>query len=298
MKIFLIHYGISNEDGSSQSIQTLADSLKNVGHQVWYSRKKCQLKEWDPDIIIAQQWAIEWASQKAWELNILMVVLVRGLGQYEHFFNPNSTNRRCDLLVSNTCNLLSQIKHLDLYQPQTCVLHPQITLEKCLFLEPHIPEYITLIGSEPCKGFDMLGPIANSLPMIKFLWVTNQSLDMPPNVKTIKKQPDVRTIYQKTAILIMPSISESYGRVAIEAAHNRIPVIASNLEGIREATNGLAYFVENRTDVGLWKRAILDVLMNYDEHQNRMKRVIDGLDNGEFERFNQMLEKLMRQVSE
>ena len=49
-----------------------------------------------------------------------------------------------------------------------------------------------------------------------------------------KNTPDLRTIYQKTKVLVAPSTSETYSLVAREAGLQGIPVICSDLPGFRE----------------------------------------------------------------
>jgi glycosyltransferase involved in cell wall biosynthesis len=55
----------------------------------------------------------------------------------------------------------------------------------------------------------------------------------------------------------MPSRRESYGRVAVEAAMSGIPTVASDLPGIREATNNRGLFVAEGQS---WEAAVRSVL--------------------------------------
>mgnify|MGYP001420647474 CR=1 FL=1 len=81
------------------------------------------------------------------------------------------------------------------------------------------------------------------------------------NVEFIDQTDNIKEIYSKTQILIFPSIFESYGRVAVEACINGIPVIASDLPGIREATYNLSYYVSDT------------VLGNYSKYKEGTKEV-------------------------
>jgi hypothetical protein len=72
-----------------------------------------------------------------------------------------------------------------------------------------------------------------------------------PNVTHLRNDPDVRNVFRKTQILIMPSDYESYGRVGVEAACAGIPTIAHPTTGLKEAFGDAAIFCD-RNDVDSW----------------------------------------------
>jgi hypothetical protein len=93
-------------------------------------------------------------------------------------------------------------------------------------------------GIEP-KGVHLFLDIVNRLPMYDYLIVgqLGDSIPLPSNVTYIPPTEDMKSIWQQTKILIVPSlVQETFGRVAVEAAINGIPVIASNRGGLAEAT--------------------------------------------------------------
>ena len=65
------------------------------------------------------------------------------------------------------------------------------------------------------------------------------NIEIPDNLKFIDFVDDPKNIYNKTKLIIFPSIFESYGRIVIEAALNKIPCLCSDLPGIREASYNL-----------------------------------------------------------
>jgi hypothetical protein len=75
------------------------------------------------------------------------------------------------------------------------------------------------------------------------------------NVKLVPNQQDARVVYRDTRILLMPSAYESWGRVAIEAAHSGIPTIAHPTPGLRESLGDAGLFVD-RTDTDGWVREL------------------------------------------
>lgn len=101
--------------------------------------------------------------------------------------------------------------------------------------------HITLVNLSRAKGGVMLRDLCESLPEFPFLGVVgaygNQRTAQPPANLTIQPHTaDMRTdVWSRTRVLLMPSLSESYGMVSVEAAASGIPTIASSLPGIREA---------------------------------------------------------------
>jgi hypothetical protein len=93
-------------------------------------------------------------------------------------------------------------------------------------------EYITLVNANVNKGVHQFFELARKLPDRKFLAVMPyygelQPPPAPPNVDWTPFDDDIRTILVRTRILVMPSYYESYGRIAVEAMYNGIPVLYS-----------------------------------------------------------------------
>jgi len=115
---------------------------------------------------------------------------------------------------------------------RTEVIRPIMHREKIVIPEPFQGEYITLINANQNKGVHILVDLAKRMPHRKFLGVRPYYGEMtlpayPVNVEWVNFDDDIRNILRKTRILIMPSYYESYGRVAIEAMINGIPVLYS-----------------------------------------------------------------------
>jgi len=98
---------------------------------------------------------------------------------------------------------------------------------------------ITLINLFENKGADLFYEMARRFPNERFIGVAGgygkQVLRVLPNVELWENQEDVREVYKQTKILLMPSVYESFGRVALEAAATGIPTVASDTPGLREA---------------------------------------------------------------
>lgn len=91
-------------------------------------------------------------------------------------------------------------------------------------------KYITLINANVMKGLPLFIALAQRFPNRRFLGVRPyyNRINVPENfsnIKWINIQDDVRDILKDTRILLVPSLYESWGRVAFEAMYNGIPVI-------------------------------------------------------------------------
>jgi glycosyltransferase involved in cell wall biosynthesis len=91
---------------------------------------------------------------------------------------------------------------------------------------------ITLINANMLKGLPLFLELANRFPDRKFLGIRPyySRVTVPeniPNIEWIDVQDDIRTILKKTRILLVPSLYESWGRVAFEAMYNGIPTLFS-----------------------------------------------------------------------
>jgi len=137
--------------------------------------------------------------------------------------------------------------------PKT-VLHPPIAPEA---VRTTPGESVTLVNLNEVKGSDVFYELARARPATSFLGVIgewgSQTIpdDLPPNVSLSESVSDMREIFSRTRVLLMPSRQETYGRVGLEAACSGIPTIASPLEGLREALGDAAVYAE-WSDIPAW----------------------------------------------
>lgn len=128
---------------------------------------------------------------------------------------------------------------------------------------------ITIINMNKNKGGDLFWQIALKLPHHQFLGVEGAygrqitSRTAPPNVKVIPHTANIREVYAQTRLLIMPSIIETYGRVAIEAAASGIPTICTPTDGLCEALSDAGTYVASR-NANEW----IDVIRTFDDYDN------------------------------
>lgn len=158
------------------------------------------------------------------------------------------------------------------------VVHPP-TLPKTYEVETS-REVITMINLDPVyKRGHMFWQLAERFPNKQFVgvkggWGHSAVHDKElSNVTIIENSPNIQEVYKKTRILIMPSLYESWGRVATEAACSGIPVIASPTPGLLESLSYSGVFAEC-DNVDEWAKAIefLDNEENYNKHSSLVKQ--------------------------
>jgi glycosyltransferase involved in cell wall biosynthesis len=155
-------------------------------------------------------------------------------------------------------------------------------------------DMITLVNANVNKGVHQFIELAKRMPDRRFLGVIPYygELWVPPapsNIEWIKFDDDVRNILARTRILLLPSKYESFGRIAVEAMYNKIPVIYSKpdpnvsapgtTEGVEEwiVPAGIAC---ERDRPEQWMSAItsLDDPTTYAERQEICKTCVTNMD--------------------
>ncbi|MEL7362760.1 MAG: glycosyltransferase, partial [Bacteroidota bacterium] len=127
----------------------------------------------------------------------------------------------------------------------------------------HDRGFITLINPCTIKGISIFSELARSLPELPFAavptWGTTsedlQRLAAIENVTLLSPVDDVREIFRQTRLLLVPSLcGEAYGRVAVEALVDGLPVLVSDFGGLREAVQEPAFRVPVRPIEGFSTR--------------------------------------------
>lgn len=178
--------------------------------------------------------------------------------------------RTCNLAVYNSDWLKADFPCRA--APHSIAIHPPIWVED--YLVAPRGKHITLINLSHAKGGSLFFELAEMMPDLEFLGVAGAygPQEKCPkgveNVTIIKNQTDIRTVYRKTRVLLMPSNYETYGRVGMEAAVSGIPTVANPTKGLKEALGPAGIFPAS-LDVRTWEQAIRDTLKNWDEHSKK-----------------------------
>lgn len=115
---------------------------------------------------------------------------------------------------------------------RTETIRPLMHREKIEITEPFQGDCITLVNANQNKGVHVFIDLAKRMPDRKFLGVIpyygeKQLPPSPGNIEWVPFDDDIRNILKRTRTLLVPSYYESFGRIAVEAMLNRIPVLYS-----------------------------------------------------------------------
>ena len=163
------------------------------------------------------------------------------------------------LVVSNTDWIAQQVDH-----PNLIVVRPPV-LPADYATTPG--DAVTLINCNPDKGAGVFYALAERFPDQRFLAVEGSygeqiiRTDLP-NVEWIGHVPGHQMrerVYARTKVLLMPSVYESFGRTAAEAAVSGIPVIAHPTPGLCEALADAGTYA-HRDDLDAWQAALQTLL--------------------------------------
>lgn len=190
----------------------------------------------------------------AYRGSVIAQMFNKPLVHYAHNDHPSTKKgilNSAHLALYNTGWVRQSFRDSEVFTPGL-VLHPAVDPERYRVEKPG--EYITLInlsmGGDGMydKGYATFFELARRNPKLKFLGVKGaygtQAYEPLPNVEYMDHQEDIREVYKRTRVLLVPSKYESYGRVAVEAAASGIPSICSDTPGLSEALAGYGTFVE------------------------------------------------------
>ncbi|SHJ86811.1 Glycosyl transferases group 1 [Paramaledivibacter caminithermalis DSM 15212] len=85
----------------------------------------------------------------------------------------------------------------------------------------------------------------------------------------------MKPIYARSKVLLVPSIChEGFGRIIIEANINQVPVIASNVGGIKEAMGDGQVIIDDYLNINCFIDELNYLLNNYDWYKQLKKEAL------------------------
>jgi glycosyltransferase involved in cell wall biosynthesis len=127
--------------------------------------------------------------------------------------------------------------------------------------DTHNSKFITMIRPDILKGVKIFLDIAKKMPGNRFLCVGKipphfefkSELENAENITYIEWTDDMREVYSKTKVLLVPSIwPEPFGRVCVEAMLNGIPTIVSKRGGLPEVVSNAGIIVDDPFCIEDW----------------------------------------------
>lgn len=185
----------------------------------------------------------------------------------------------------------------DWASPHSVIVHPVVEPER---YQCERGECVTLANPTAGKGAATFYELARRIPETQFitaqggygiqvpcpngpnahLFYDDQGNEKPcnglANVTHVKNDPDIRNIFRRTKVLLMPSEYESYGRVGIEAACAGIPTIAHPTVGLVEAFGDAGIFID-RNDYDAWEKEVRRLLTDDVYYHKCSQKVLDHI---------------------
>lgn len=156
------------------------------------------------------------------------------------------------------------------------IIYPIPDATACVPTEMSAPLYVTQINVHKQKGGDLFEYLLDHLPTIPFLGVETEpdpsdqmshihaTLTAHPSSKLMSRQKDVRRIYEKTKILLVPSkVDETFCRVALEAMYNAIPVVTTGCGFVSELVADAGFIIDGK-EHEKWAEAVSLLWTNQD----------------------------------
>ena len=146
-------------------------------------------------------------------------------------------------------------------------------------------EFVAMINPVQVKGVEIALELAERLPQQEFLFVEGWGTDPAfvgrierlPNATYMSKQMDMRTVYGRTRVLIVPSQwQEAFGRVVVEAQASGIPVIASRTGGLPEAVGDGGILIDEYRNPARWLSALQGLLEDRSSYQSLSEKAIEN----------------------
>ncbi len=122
-------------------------------------------------------------------------------------------------------------------------------------------EYLTFVGLDEWKGASIALRLAEALPERRFLFLAGarssphlrSQAARRPNVTCTDWTSDMGRVFDRTRILLMPSLwEEPFGRLPVEAGACDIPTIASARGGLPESVGDGGVLIDRAGDLGEW----------------------------------------------
>jgi glycosyltransferase involved in cell wall biosynthesis len=153
---------------------------------------------------------------------------------------------------------------------------------------------ITMINPVAVKGVATVMGLIHRLPDRQFLIVEGWPLGEQrwaalkgalagfPHVRLERAVDDMRAIYARTRVLIVPSVwEEGFGRVVAEAHASGIPVVASKVGGLADLGAGTV-LIDEYTDADAWADALETVLADPARHAHLSAEALNAAETAPY----------------
>jgi glycosyltransferase involved in cell wall biosynthesis len=145
-------------------------------------------------------------------------------------------------------------------------------VEKSRYVTKSGGALVTFVNPVSVKGVELAFGIAATCPELRFLFVEGWPLSVKrrrelvsrisrtSNIEYRSRVSDMRSIYRRTKVLLVPSQwEESWGRVVTESHFSAIPVLASAIGGLPESVGCGGVLLAPSEPAKIWAEALRDL---------------------------------------
>lgn len=220
-----------------------------------------RMRAWGPDILISHHQNSTMCAKLARAWGIKSIYLTHN----DMDVNMLPLRAQPHLVVHNSEWVKASLERYPI-EGEQMVVHPPLDCSRHMVHSPG--EGLTLINYNEHKGGKIFAALARRMPDLPFHAVRGGhgvQIHLPrdlPNLEWINHTPDLKPVWAKTRLLLMPSIYESYGLTGIEAGCSGIPTLCNDTPGLRESQGEAGLFVSERENLDEWEAAIRTILVD------------------------------------
>ena len=219
-----------------------------------------QLAAFDPDVIVTSTddpgqllFDVARRGERARVVYLVRATIAVPFGPDSSSPNPEKTEmlRHADGIVGVSqyvADYVRQWSGMDAIHVPISLLEPGEVQPVARFDNP----YVAMVNPCAVKGIAIFLALADRLSNLKFAavptWGTNAidlaALRSRPNIRVIPPVENLDDLFRQTRVLLAPSLwAEARSRVVLEAMLRGVPVIASDVGGLKEAKLGVPYLI-------------------------------------------------------
>ncbi|WP_034795993.1 glycosyltransferase [Hyphomonas beringensis] len=232
-----------------------------------------------PDVIIVSAGKPFKTAKHFAQFGIPLVVYVRDVEFHKYEASP-------DDLPDNTVYVANSEFTANAYREKygiEAVPIPPMFMAERYRCENRKPEVVSFINPHPDKGRNVAFQIAERCPDIPFEFIEGwplpdaireenvQLAEKCGNVTLKPRTNDMKTIYGRTKVLLIPSQwREAWGRIASEAHFSGIPCVATKIGGLSESVGDGGILIEPDAPIEEWVNAVRKLWddQNYYKHMS------------------------------
>jgi glycosyltransferase involved in cell wall biosynthesis len=295
----------------------------------WKSKVRSYLSYKSPDIVVTDRQCMIPTIDAANELGIPTVGVIPGLGfsrfdpydfrecKTPRFFSAplsvklqypfvRSLFRQHKRVLADATSVVVISEFLrtvmrETFERETELVYTPVHLDD-VRVDSHSPEYLTIINPRTAlKGSELTITLAEELPDHKLLIAGTFAAESHAeraseleNVHHLGWVDDMRNVYEKSKVVLVPSLVEEGGgpRVVIEGFANGIPAVGTNRGAIPEHIQDAGALVTDPHDISEWSSCIEKVLSNRAELAEKALRYVERYDaNRQIDTFEQVLDR-------